>query len=61
MVGGKAAPAYVAAKRIIKLVNAIGSVVNNDSDVADYMKVVYLPNYNVTLAEVLVPACDLTE
>ena len=49
-VGGKAAPGYLTAKRIIKLVNAIGNIVNNDKNVSDFLKVVFLPNYNVSNA-----------
>lgn len=49
-VGGKAAPGYLNAKRIIKLVNAISNTVNNDKDIGDFFKVVFLPNYNVSNA-----------
>ena len=58
---GKAAPGYFLAKRIIKLLNAIGEVVNNDADVAGRIKVVFLENYGVSLAELLVPAADVSE
>lgn len=61
MIGGKAAPAYITAKRIIKLVNCIANVVNNDRDVGDYLKVVFLPNYNVSNAEIIIPASDLSQ
>ncbi len=59
--GGKAAPGYINAKLIIKLINSIATVVNNDSSVNKLMNVHFLPNYRVTMAEYLIPATDLSE
>jgi glycogen phosphorylase len=59
--GGKAAPGYFMAKRIIKLINAIGEIVNSDPAVRDRLKVVYFPDFNVTNAHFIYPAADLSE
>ncbi|XP_063533113.1 glycogen phosphorylase [Cydia strobilella] len=61
MIGGKAAPGYYIAKQIIALACAVGSTVNNDPDVGDKLKLIYLENYRVTLAERIMPAADLSE
>ncbi len=59
--GAKAAPAYVIAKDIIHLILCLQEVVNNDPEVSPYLKVVMVENYNVTKAEKLIPACDISE
>ncbi len=61
MFGAKAAPAYVIAKDIIHLILCLEQLVNHDPDVSPYLKVVMVENYNVTLAEKLIPACDISE
>jgi glycogen phosphorylase len=59
--GAKAAPAYIIAQDIIHLLLVLQEIVNNDPDVSPYMKVVMVENYNVSYAEKLIPACDVSE
>ncbi|MGF1515290.1 MAG: glycogen/starch/alpha-glucan phosphorylase [Elainellaceae cyanobacterium] len=59
--GGKAAPGYFMAKLMIKFITAVGEVVNRDPDVGDRLKVVFLPDYNVTFGQRVYPAADLSE
>ncbi len=59
--GGKAAPGYHIAKLIIKLINSVGDIVNSDPDVKDRLKVVFFPDFNVTNAQHIYPAADLSE
>ncbi|MCM1107129.1 MAG: glycogen/starch/alpha-glucan family phosphorylase [Blautia sp.] len=59
--GAKAAPAYTIAKDIIHLILCLQQIINNDPEVSPYLKVFMVENYNVTLAEKLIPACDISE
>ena len=59
--GAKAAPAYIIARDIIHLLLVLQKIVNDDKDVSPYMKVVFVENYNVSYAEKLIPACDISE
>lgn len=61
MFSGKAAPAYITAKNIIKLINEVSYVINNDNETKSLLKVVFLPNYNVSNAEIIIPASELSE
>lgn len=59
--GAKAAPAYIIAQDIIHLILVLSEIINHDSDVSPYMKVIMVENYNVSYAEKLIPACDISE
>ncbi|MGO3170619.1 MAG: glycogen/starch/alpha-glucan phosphorylase [Bavariicoccus seileri] len=59
--GAKAAPSYHYAKEIIKLINALAALVNNDPEVSEFIKVVFVENYGVSLAELIIPSADLSE
>lgn len=61
MFAGKSAPGYENAKKIIKLINEVSYVVNNDETTKHLLKVIFIPNYNVTAAEVIIPASELSQ
>ena len=59
--GGKAAPGYFMAKRIIKLINAVGETINADPEISNVLKVAFVPNFSVKNAQLIYPAADLSE
>merc|ERR1719353_2526340 len=61
LIGGKAAPAYIRAKTIIKLISHISKVIKDDPEVSPYLQVYFVPNYSVTVAEMVCPASDISE
>ena len=61
VIGGKAAPGYDLAKRIIKLISAVSERVNKDEEIGNLLKVYFIPDYNVSLAEVIIPGSDLNQ
>jgi starch phosphorylase len=61
LIGGKAAPGYDSAKKTIKLVNMVANIVNNDKDIGNLLKVVFMPNYSVSNAQIIIPAADISQ
>lgn len=61
IIGGKAAPGYDMAKRIIRLINDVATVINRDPDTKDLLKLVFVPNYRVSVAEIVIPGADIAQ
>ena len=59
--GGKSAPGYTLAKNIIKLINLVSETVNNDPEINPYFKIIFIPDYKVSLAEIIIPAADISQ
>ncbi|XP_039117647.1 glycogen phosphorylase 1-like isoform X2 [Dioscorea cayenensis subsp. rotundata] len=61
IIGGKAAPGYEMAKKIIKLCHSVGEKINSDPDIGDLLKLIFIPDYNVSVAELVIPGSDLSQ
>jgi starch phosphorylase len=61
ILAGKSAPGYFIAKLIIKLINSVASKINDDAHTCEYLKLVFIPNYNVSVAEIMIPASDISQ